>query len=87
MLRFPTILINRYISIFEIDPQTMLEQDLMRVVPESIHRKWCATEIILEDILHQMSHEEHSLYKMQWVWNHMNSFQRSMVFDRLFNHS
>lgn len=86
MLEFPTVLMNRYLTIFEIDPQSILEQDLMRVVPESIFRKWCVTEMILENILYEMSHEEQSLYKMRWVWNNMNSYQRSMVFDRLFNH-
>jgi hypothetical protein len=85
MLEFPTVLLNGYVSRFEIDPQSILELDLMRVVPESIFRKWCATEMILEDILYEMPYEERSLYKMRWVWNHMNSYQRSVVFDRLFN--
>ena len=84
MYRFPILIVNRYKQLFDIDPLSILDKDLLEIVPETVSTRWGFTEIILEDILNTMTYDEYLEYKMDWFWNQMGPSDRDHVVDRLF---
>lgn len=85
MYHIPIVLINRYVELFDIDPETILEVDMMQNVPERVLIGWRCHQRIFETVWSTMSYNEQIRFKMRWVWNRMNSYERTVVFDRLFN--
>ena len=84
MYRFPILIVNRYKQLFDIDPLSILDKDLLQIVPATISTRWTFAEILLDDILHTMTHEEYLEYKLDWFWNQMSPVDRDQLVHRLF---
>lgn len=88
MFQFPVPLFQKYEDMFEIDPLSILERDVVAAIAEIspvVRTKLDSYEYFTERAWEALPVEQKTELKLLWIWNELDSYERSVLFDHLYN--
>jgi hypothetical protein len=88
MFQFPVPLFEKYETMFEIDPLSILERDVIVAIAEIspiVRNKLEGYEYFTERAWETLCFEQKTELKLLWIWNELDSYERSLLFDHLYN--